>query len=335
MAYTIALMEGDGLGPVFCDRAEQIFEAIGNRFGFTIRCTRLPFGKSALDQYGSALPDQTITGIQEADGAVFFGVDLEHITGPSPVGALRKKLKLTAEVREVQSLPSGWCFRPDIRIAFVREISQGFLSDRNLYDGCGEWMTDENTAMSLRVITYDASRSIARRAFRYAEQEHIDHVTAIHKVGIFKKTCGMFLSACRDEAAYWPNIRYDEKAADDAAAQIISDPTFFGVVVTTNMFGDILSDEAAALVSGRCVGANYGENAAVYMSVHHGADWAELEADRYDPVPRLLCLVQILKDLGQHDAAAFLRQAVLDCARDSTKTGTAFFRELFLQIQER
>jgi len=123
-------------------------------------------------------------------------------------------------------------------------------------------------------------------------------------------TCGLFLKACRQEAEKYPQIAYSEANVDDTAGELIRDPGKFGVIVTTNMFGDILSDEAAALVGGRCVGLNIGEKACVYLPVIHGPFYDKVESDSYDGGLAMMALSQLLGQLGQKEARNCLEAAV-------------------------
>ena len=307
--YNICFLSGDGVGPLLCRYAADILHALGERFGFSIQCCAMPFGKGAYQSYGDPLPAQTVQQIRQADAALILGVDTIGMPGATPVGKLRKTLNLYAEVRAMQADETYWCLKPDIRMAFVREITQGFLADRNMYLGVGEIMPDSGTALSIRVITRPVSERIAAFAFDYAQRMGYGRVTAVHKASILKMTCGMFLEACRKEAAKYPQIQYDEANVDDAAGELIRSPEKFGVIVATNMFGDILSDEAAALVSGRCIGVNIGEEACVYLPVIHGPFYEAALSDTYDCSLTMMALSQLLGQLKQSEARAFLEKA--------------------------
>jgi len=330
--HQIAFLMGDGVGPILCRECEETLRLLADRCGFQPEFKELPFGKGAFEQSGDCLPPETVTAVESADGALLFGVDSSGIPGATPVGRLRRDLKLYAELREVQAYPNRWTVDPGIRVSFVREITEGFLCDRNLYRGAGEWMTDENTAMSMRVITYEASHRIARYAFDYARKNAYKRVTAAHKATIFKMTCGMFLRACRDVAALYPEIDYEESAVDDVAGRLVSEPGHYGVIVTTNLFGDILSDVGSALVSGQCVGVNIGAQGKVYMPVSHSAAFRQLEEDVFDAVPALLSAVRLLKDVGEMEGQALLQQAVIQTDMETHLCGKAFFRELNRRI---
>lgn len=320
-AYRVALLSGDGIGPVLAQEADNLLTELGRRFGFCCTCVHLPFGRGAFEEYGTPLPEHTRQEICEADAALAAAVDAKGVTGSTPVGLLRKELGLFADIRPIKARPGRWALRNDLDLVVVREITQGFLSDRNLYAGSGEWMSDPDTAFSLRVISYGASRQIAEYAFQYAERHGRKRVTALHKASIFKQTCGTFLRACRDVAAAHPGIAYGEEVVDNAANGLIAHPETYDVLLTTNLFGDILSDEAAALVSSLAPSVNVGVDSRVYLPVTHAPAYEALKTDTYDPMPALLCLVMLLRELGEQEGAQALEDALsgaLETAGKST-----------------
>lgn len=308
--HRIALLSGDGIGPVLAKETEELLKLLGERTGFRCETETFPFGREAFLKSGTPLPEETVRGIRSADAAIAAAVDAKDVKGPTPVGLLRKKLGLFADVRPIRAREGRWAMRQDLDLVVIREITQGFLADRNLYEGNGEWMSDENTAFSLRVITYEASRRIADYAFHYAEQNGRRKVTALHKASIFKLTCGTFLRACRDAAAAHPAIIYTEEVADNAANGLIAYPERYDVLLTTNLFGDIISDEASALVSSLAPSVNQGADARVYLPVTHAPAYEALKRDEYDPMPSMLCLHMLLQNLGEAEAAALLDQAI-------------------------
>ncbi len=155
--YQIAFLTGDGVGPVMARAGQELLERLGRAHGFQVRPALFPFGKGAYEACGTPLPPETAEGIQASDAALCAAVDAHGIPGPTPVGMLRKSLDLFADVRPIRARPGRWALRPDLDLVVVREVTQGFLSDRNLYQGGGEWMSDADTAFSLRVISYEAS----------------------------------------------------------------------------------------------------------------------------------------------------------------------------------
>lgn len=334
MDYRIALLKGDGIGPVLASYTAEFLRILGKRHGFRAHIEEYPFGKAAYEQTGSALPETTRDGILAADAALAAAVDGKGIPGTTPVGLLRRELDLFADVRPIRSRPGRWCLRPDLDMVMIREVTQGFLSDRNLARGNGEWMSDRDTAFSLRVITYQVSRRIADYAFAFAGRHGRRKITALHKEPIFRMTCGTFLRACRDAAAGHPEIDYEEELVDSAANGLIAHPERYDVILTTNLFGDILSDEMAALVSSMAPGANYGPKARVYLPVTHAPAYGKLEKDEYDPVPALLSLVMVLEDLEENSAAAALNEAVDRVLRDAPVRASALLHAIQSILEE-
>ncbi len=332
--YRIALLTGDGVGPVLAQEAAAILTSLSVRYGFGCTIDQLPFGRAAFEQVGTALPEETEAGIRAADATLATAVDANGVVGPTPVGLLRKRLELFADVRLIRARPGRWALRDDLDMVVVREITQGFLSDRNLHTGNGEWMSDADTAFSLRLITYEASRRIADYAFDYAKKNGRKKVTALHKSSIFKLTCGTFLRACRDVAAAYPDIAYEEEVVDNAANGLIAHPEQYDVLLTTNLFGDILSDEAAALVSSLAPSVNQGPQARVYLPVSHSPAYAALKSDAYDPVPALLCLHMLLQDLGEQAAADALDRAISATLGQSWPNATALFAALYGALKD-
>lgn len=319
--YRIGLLTGDGTGPLFCSSSKTILSGLAERFGFKVSFEELPFGKNEYLQNGNPLPSKTIDGIRKADASILFAVDGSEIPGPTPVGRLRKELGFYAEVRAVRSVPG---YREGIDLVFVRELTEGFLCDRNTPSGRAEWKVDDDTAFSLRVIRRGSSSRIASYAFSYAKDMGYKKVTAVHKASIFKYTCGLFLECCREEAKKYPDIIYEEMTADDVAGDLVTNPEKFGVVLTTNMFGDILSDEGAALVGGICAGINIGEESVLFMPVRHSASYDAIKTDSFDCRGALCCIVEMLKHLGEKEASDYLYKKMISVS----KTGKAYLSEM-------
>lgn len=309
--YRISFLTGDGIGPIICSYAQKIITSLGLRYGFSAAFDYLPFGKSAYEKLGDPLPLETIDKLRRSDASFLFAVDGSGIPGPTPVGRLRKALSLFAEVRAIKAVDGQSALGRNINMSFVREITEGFLCDRNLESGMGEWKTDPDTACSIRVIRRSASLRIANFAFEYAKKNCYEKVTAVHKASIFKTTCGLFLSCCREVALKYPEIKYEEMTADDVAGNLIYSPEKFGVILTTNMFGDILSDEGVALVNGICAGINIGDDSVVYMPVRHSPSYKEVETDSFDVNGSLFCIVEMLKNIGELSAAQELNSKIV------------------------
>lgn len=324
----VTLLEGDGIGPAAAREAARLLELLAARYGFGCEITRAEFGLAAYRKTGCALPPGTVAAIKASDAAFFAAVDSKGVEGPTPVGLLRRQLGLYADIRPIRSY-GGRALRPGLDLVVVRETTQGFLSDRNLYAGSGEWMSDADTAFSLRVVSYAASQRIAQFAFSYARAHGRKKVTAVHKASIFKLSCGTFLRACRDTAAAYPEISYEEEAADATANGLVAHPERYDIVLTTNLFGDILSDEASALAGDAVPSVNLGAGARIYSPVSHDPAYRRLEEDSYDPLPTLLCLRALLEDLGQGQAACALGR----CSAGIALSGGARTSQVWAQVR--
>lgn len=311
--HKIALLRGDGIGEVLTEFWADVLPCVAERCGFAVECVVLPYGKSAKTAgYASSVPDETLEGIRAADATLMTAVDAKG-TEESPVGILRRVLDLYADVRPIKPTPGRWSLRPDIDIVCIRESTQGFLPDRNMFKGQGECMPSADVALSTRVITRFASERIARFTFEYARRHGRKKITMLHKDSIFAMTCGLFLAACRDVAKEYPEIVLDADLVDNAANRLISAPEKLDILLTTNLFGDIISDEASALVSSLAPSANLGECDALYMPVNHQPEYAALGEDRFDPMPAALCVPMLLSALGENAAADRVETGIRVC----------------------
>ncbi|MEM2962880.1 MAG: isocitrate/isopropylmalate family dehydrogenase, partial [Candidatus Anstonellales archaeon] len=232
----------------------------------------------------------------------------------SAIVTLRKELDLYANLRPFFSLPNVPCIRPDLRFAIVRENTEGF------YSGIEEG--DDEKATSLRIITKKGSERIIRFAFEYAKKEGFSKVTLLHKASIFRKTDGLFLS-CGNKIAeeYKDRLDFEDALIDSAAMRLILSPYDFQVIVTTNLFGDILSDEASALVGGLGVApsGNYGEKIALFEPIHGSAP-KYAGKDYVNPTGMLLSASMMLKYLGFKKEAKKLEEAISKTYLKNIKT---------------
>lgn len=319
--HRIALLRGDGIGEALTAFWADALPVVADRCGFAVDCAVLPYGKSAKTAgHASSVPEETLAGIKAADATLMTAVDAKG-AGESPVGIMRRVLDLYADVRPIKPTPGRWAFKPDLDLVCIRESTQGFLPDRNMHKGSGEFMPTADTAISMRVITRFASERIARFTFEYARRHGRKKITVLHKDSIFAMTCGLFLSACRDAAKEYPDIVLDADLVDNVANRLISAPEKLDILLTTNLFGDIISDEASALVSSLAPSANLGDGAALYMPVNHQPEYKALEEDRYDPMPAALCVPMLLAALGEKGAADRVERGIRAClASDEPKT---------------
>jgi 3-isopropylmalate dehydrogenase len=258
LGYRVALIEGDGTGPEQSASVKEVLASASNIFGISVDFVPVDAGDRALKKYGTALPDQTLKTITECESC------LKGPVGESAydvIITMRQRLDLFANIRPAKAMPNVPSLNPKTDLVIVRENTE------DLYAGLESG--DDQRATATRVITRKASERIAKFAFELARQRK-NNVTAIHKVNVMKKTDGVFLSACRVVSASYCDVQFSDMLVDAAAMNLIRNPQAFDVIVTTNMFGDILSDEAAQVVGGLglAASANIGERFAIFEPVH-------------------------------------------------------------------
>jgi len=262
--YKVALIPGDGIGPELTETTLIVMNAVQKKIGIKLEFVELEAGDSCLEKRGIALPEETIDAIKGS-----------HVCLKGPVGEtaadvivrLRMMFDLYANIRPIKSYLGVPCLRNDIDLVFVRENTEG------LYKGF-EFNLNDDVTVGLRVITRRGCQRIARKAFELAlKRNKKKKVTAIHKANVMKKTCGLFAQVCREVAREYPDVSFNEQYVDAASMRLIKEPQKYDVIVTTNMFGDILSDEAAQLVGGlgMAPGGNIGDDFAIFEPVHGSA----------------------------------------------------------------
>src|SRR5438876_8955339 len=268
MATRVTLIRGDGIGPEVVAGAVRAVEATGA----AIEWEEAAAGAGAIPQHGSPLPDSTLESIRK---------NRICLKGPlaTPIGggyrsvnvALRQEFDLYANVRPVKSIVPGGRY-PNVDLVVIRENTEGMYTG---YDRTFKVGNDPKAlAQATSVMTRDGCRRIVCYAFEYAKRHGRKKVTVVHKANILKATSGLFLETAKMIAReYEGQIASDDKIVDNAAMQLVIHPAQFDVIVTTNMFGDILSDEASGLVGGLGLapGANIGERAAIFEAVHGAA----------------------------------------------------------------
>jgi 3-isopropylmalate dehydrogenase len=261
--YTIATIEGDGIGPEISSVSLKVLEALRARFDLKFEFRPAPAGDGCKARTGEALPQSSLSTIRDSDACLKAPVG---DTAAETIVKLRQVLNLYANVRPSKSLPHVPSLRPDIDFVIVRENTEC------LYRGME--FEFEGGVVALRTITRKASERIAKYAFELAEQRNGPRkVLAVHKSNVLRKSDGLFSQVCREVSLNHATIGFSEMLVDAAAMNLIRMPEAFDVIVTTNMYGDILSDEAAQLVGGLGVApsANIGESSAIFEPVHGAA----------------------------------------------------------------
>jgi len=300
--YHISLLPGDGIGPEVITQARAVLEALPIDCEFIIA----DIGYGAYQKYGISLPSATLEAIRAADATLFGAVTTPpNIPGYfSPVVRMRQELDLYANLRPCRSLPHP-SSRPEIDLLIVRENTEG------LYAGTERMEMEGECAITERIITRRGSERIIRKAFEITRQNGFQKVTVVHKANVLRKTCGLFRQVALEIALAYPEIEMNEMLVDTCAMELIRAPEHFKVIVTTNLFGDILSDEAAMLVGGLGVAysGNIGEQAAVFEPVHGSAPNLT-GTGKANPAATILAAAMMLDYLGETGYAEQIRSAV-------------------------
>jgi len=301
MSYRICLIPGDGIGGEVIPAARAVLEATG----LPARFTEAAAGWAAFERDGEALPAETLAAVRAADATLLGAVGSPLHRAPgyrSPVVALRRALDLYACVRPVQSPPLPGA-RPGVDLVVIRENTEGLYSGLEARDG------DRATAQ--RVITAQASARIARFALDYAWRHNRRRITLVHKANVLRETCGLFRETALAVLAGAGDIAVDELLVDTAAYEIVRAPERLDVLVTTNLFGDILSDAASAWGGGLglAASANIGAQTAIFEPVHGSAPDIAGQG-RANPLAAIGAAALLLDYLGESDRAARVRAAV-------------------------
>ncbi|WP_249200668.1 isocitrate/isopropylmalate dehydrogenase family protein [Thetidibacter halocola] len=274
----IAILAGDGIGPEISQATQRVLQAVSDHHSLGLTFHPVTVGFDALRKHGSTFPDAAMQEIQTCDGIVLGPVSHNAYPprddgGLNPSGELRKRLDLYGNIRPARSragIPPRAGVPLDLIV--VRENTEGFYADRNMVQGPGEMLVTEDVAIAMRKITRPACMRIAREAFRIAKGRS-GRVTAVHKANVMRTSCGLFLECCRQIAAENPEIAYQEQLVDAMCALLVRAPDQHDVIVTTNMFGDILSDLASELSGslGLAASLNAGEDRAMAQAQHGSA----------------------------------------------------------------
>lgn len=313
----ILALSGDGIGPEITEAALTVLDVAARRFGLKLEVERDEVGFRALEKHGTTCPDAVVERAQAADGVILGPVSHNEYPqiaegGVNPSGILRICLDLFANLRPARTLPGVRSIASEMDILIARENTEGFYADRNMVEGGGEFMPVKGVGLAVRKITAAGCRRIALAGFREAARRR-GHITAVHKANVMRLTDGIFLEETRRVAAEFPDIAYDEMLVDAAAAWLVRDPGRFDVIVTTNMFGDILSDEAAELSGSLGLGGslNAGDDHAMAQAQHGSAPDIAGQGIA-NPISLVLSTAMLLDWLGdRHDASRF-REAATD-----------------------
>ena len=305
-ALNILVLEGDGIGPEITAATLAVLAAAERAFGLKFTFESAAIGWAAHKREGTTFPAAVLEKAKAADGVLLGPVSHNEYPpvaegGLNPSGELRKRLDLYANIRPARSRPG---FPPRcgtaVDLVIVRENTEGFYADRNMHQGSGEFMPTPDLALAVRKITRQGSTRIAETAFKLAMQRR-KKVTAVHKANVLRVSDGLYLECVRAVAKNYPQVAYEERIIDAMAALLVRDASPFDVVVTTNMYGDILSDEASEIAGSLGLAASLNAGA----RARGGAGAARLGARHR----RQECRQSVLADRLGGDAAGVAGRA--------------------------
>ena len=314
----LLVLSGDGIGPEISAATVDVVAAAAGIAGCQVEFTYADIGFASLAAHGTTFTDAVFAQAQAADGVVLGPVSHNEYPPPdqgglNPSGQLRRRLDLYANIRPARVRP-GLATRCGIPfdLVVVRENTEGFYADRTMHIGTGEVMPTPDLAMAFRKVTRQGSLRIAESAFKLAMQRR-RKVTAVHKANVLRVSDGLFLECVRQVAEGYPDVAYEEQLIDAMAALLIRDPSPYDVIVTTNMFGDILADEASELSGslGLAASLNAGAGHAVAQA-QHGSAPGIAGRDVANPASLIGSAAMLLAWLGERQGeSALLRAAGL------------------------
>ncbi len=312
MPYTITLIPGDGIGKEISSAATRVIEATGLKIDWDIH----EAGMSAIEKYKDPLPQAVIDSIARNKVALKGPLTTPIGTGFRSVNvALRKEFELYSNLRPAKSFDGVRSRYQNVDLVIVRENTEEF------YSGIEHYVDAKRSAAeTIGIVTRTGSERIIRFAFDYARSHGRKKVTVVHKANILKYTSGLFLDTARSMAKEYPEIEMNDKIIDNMAMQMVINPHQFDVIVTTNLFGDILSDLASGLVGGLGIapGANLGYDTAIFEAVHGSAP--DIAGKKIaNPAAIILASAMMLEHLGESDAARRIENAVAAVIKDGRK----------------
>ena len=273
----LLVLAGDGIGPEITAATQAVLRAASGRFDLQLHMEEAAVGHAGLRAHGSTIHTDIVERAREADGIVLGPTSTFEFKDPArgeinPSMMLRKSLDLFANIRPARTY-AGFPLRSgEFDLVVVRENTEGFYADRNMEVGSGEVLVTKDVAISLRRITRACSERIARTAFELAMTRR-KRVTIVHKANVLKVTDGLFIEACRKVAQEYPAVTVDDVIVDAMMAHVVRNPQRFDVIVTTNMYGDILSDLTAELSGslGLAASLNAGAEHGMAQAAHGSA----------------------------------------------------------------
>lgn len=276
MTLKLGILLGDDIGLEVVPETVKVIQAAASKTGLAIDWQPFPIGKAGHEEHGDTLPAVTEAGLREMDGWIMGPIGHAAYPRNDPTWMMppvRKKFELFAALRPARGWPSLPSIHEGVDIVFVREISEGMLNRGTVVAGAGEFRPNDEITIASRVITRTGANRVAREAFELARTRPRKTVTAAHKEPVYRLACGMFAEECRKVAEEFPDVTFNEAMIDTISMKLVMAPQQYDVVVTTNQFGDILSDIGAGLVGGLGLapGLCVGHNQAMAQATHGSA----------------------------------------------------------------
>ncbi|MDR0372204.1 MAG: isocitrate/isopropylmalate dehydrogenase family protein [Nitrososphaerota archaeon] len=304
--YSISALKGDGIGPEVTEATVRVLEAVEKKSSFKLNILYGEAGAHCIPEHGTNLPKETVELIKQTNACLKGPMTTPEEAG-APVSVavtLRRMFGLYANVRPCRTFPNVEALKPNIDLVVVRENTEG------LYSGA-ETLLAPGVGIALRIITREASLRVADFAFKLAMQRR-KHLTYIHKGNILRITDGIFKDAVKEAQKNYPEVEVDDLHIDAATMQLIKQPEKYDVMVTTNLFGDILSDEAAQVTGslGLAAGANIGASYGMFEPVHGSAP-KYTGMNRVNPIATIMAGAMMLDWLGEKEAAKKIEETII------------------------
>jgi len=314
MTYRLGVLTGDGIGPEIVAAATEVLDAALAVTGVDIEWAPLPLGRAAIDEHGTPVPDHTLKALSELDGWLLGPHDSAAYPQPhrstlNPSGTIRKHFDLFANIRPARALEGAAAIVPGTDLVIVRENTEGFYADRNTHAGTGEFMPTADVAIAHGIFTRGAVERIAHVAFELATRRR-KKVTIVHKANVLRLTTGLFRDVCRQIAEQYPDVTVDDFHIDAMTVHLLRRADTFDVIVTENMFGDILSDLTGEIAGslGIAPSLNSSHEHAMAQAAHGSAPDIAGQ-DKANPVAMILSSAMLLDWLASKHTDEAMRRA--------------------------
>ncbi len=308
----LVMLPGDGIGPEISAVVRDVLRVLDQRFELKLEIVEYDIGINSLQVSGSTLPDDVLKEAKAADGVILGPVDTAVYPPPedggiNPSAVFRKELDLYANIRPAKTRPGINVSEKNIDLVIVRENTEGFYADRTMFAGAGEFMPTPDLALAVRKISREGSYRIGLAAAQIAASRPRKKITIVTKSNVLKLSDGLFKECCREAATHFSGLDIEEIHVDAMASLLVRQPEAFDVVVTSNMFGDILSNLANELSGGLGLGAsiNFGDKKAIAQASHGTAPDIQGK-DQANPVALLLSTGMLINWLGERSESNVL-----------------------------